>query len=339
MSQSWYRKIVDETRKQKSELTKEQLKEVRNIYQSALDEISKDISKGGHKELRERFLIDYKKELKGYLKQLDKDLYETSDKGILKGSQLGIDMNNNITDEMFKTGGLDLGNHFNSLFSSIQDNVIKDIISGNLYKDNKTLSSRIWNYSNNTGKDIQYIISQGIAQKKSAVDLASDLEKYVKRSAKRSIDWGETYPLLAGREVDYNAARLARTSINHAYQTASIQGSYNNPYIDGILWQSSNHSNTCELCISRDGVIFDKDSVPLDHPNGLCTMIPHMTKDLKEIGREIRDWANGVDNDSSEKIEEWFNYLKDKKEQYKKKDNSKRSVVIEDLEDDAEDDD
>ena len=44
--------------------------------------------------------------------------------------------------------------------------------------------------------------------------------------------------------------RLARTSINHSYQTASIQSSSMNPFVEGIEWWSARiHGRTCELCM------------------------------------------------------------------------------------------
>ncbi|MGO3751204.1 MAG: hypothetical protein ACTJGH_00385 [Peptoniphilaceae bacterium] len=301
---NWYEKIAHDTRLRKAKLNIEQTKEIKKVYEETIKNIAKDIEKGGHKPLTERWLKDYHKELKSYVKHLDKELNKTVKDGILKGSQLGIDMNGKITDEIFKVVGIDTGNHFSSMFSSIQDNVITDIISGNLYKDKKTLSNRIWNFTNQNGKDIQSIITEGIAQKRSAIDLASDLEQFIKPPAKRLTNWGRVYKFAKTREVDYNAMRLARTSINHAYQNATIQGSQNNPFIEGIKWESALiHGRTCQLCIDRDGKIFKKDEVPLDHPNGLCTMIPYVSKDLEEIGDEIREWINGKEN---KKLDNWY---------------------------------
>lgn len=301
---NWYEKIARQIRTKKAKLTNEQLKQVHKIYADTLNSIAEDLTKSTSGTLRERWLEDYKKELQVYLKQLKKDLYKLSEEGILKGAQLGIDMNGKITDEVFKTAGIDLGNHFKTMFSTIQDNVVKDIISGNLYKDNKTLSKRIWNFTRENGKDIQSIIAEGIAQKKSAIELANDLKEYVKPTSKRSTDWGSAYPNLRSKEIDYNAMRLARTSINHAYQNASIQGSQDNPFVEGILWQSALQHRTCQLCLDRHGKIFPKDDVPLDHPNGLCTMIPYIPRDLREIGKEIGAWARG--EEENETLDNWY---------------------------------
>ena len=68
----------------------------------------------------------------------------------------------------------------------------------------------------NTQGDIQYIVAQGIASQKSAFDIAKDLEKYVDPSAKKDWAWSKVYPGTK-KVVDYNAQRLARTMVSHAY--------------------------------------------------------------------------------------------------------------------------
>ncbi|NMA85483.1 MAG: hypothetical protein GX962_16650, partial [Epulopiscium sp.] len=131
-----------------------------------------------------------------------------------------------------------------------------------------------------------------------------DLEKYVLDPAKRETDWGSAYPNLRHKKVDYNAMRLARTSINHSYQTASIQASSMNPFVEGIKWESAQiHGRTCELCMERHGRIFPKDDVPLDHPNGLCSMVPYIPKNLEEVAGELKGWLGGADNPV---LDEWY---------------------------------
>src|SRR5690606_26010367 len=153
-------------------------------------------------------------------------------------------------------------------------------------------------------KDIQYTINQAILQKKTAIELASDLEKFVKDPAKRGSNWWKAYPHLKNKQVDYNAMRLARTSINHAYQTASIQSSNMNPFVEGIEWRSALiHGRTCEVCMERHGKIYPIDDVPLDHPNGLCTMIPYIPKSLDEVAAELRNWIDGSTN---QKLDIWY---------------------------------
>ena len=300
-----YVKIALKIRKRVSKLTLEQQRELLNLYDDAIEELAKKAAVSKDKPLAQRWLLDYQKELKKAREELVKELNKSIRGFTTRAAKLGTEVERQIMSKTFKLAGIDTGPHFTEMFSIVQDKVVKDIISGRLYKDNKTLSSRIWNYGKEFEKDIQYTIAQAILEKKSAIELARDLEKYVLEPVKRPTTWGKAYPSLKDKRVDYNAMRLARTSINHAYQTSSIQSSNMNPFVEGIEWRSAMiHGRTCEVCMERHGQIFPKDDVPLDHPNGLCTMIPYIPKSLNEVADELKDWLNGGTN---KKLDEWYN--------------------------------
>ena len=300
-----YVKIALQIRKRVSKLTLKQQRELLNLYDDAIEELAKKATVSKDKPLTQRWLLDYQKELEKARKELVKELNKSIRGFTTRAVKLGTEVEQQIMSKTFELAGIDTGPHFTEMFSIVQDKVVKDIISGRLYKDNKTLSSRIWNYGKEFEKDIQYTITQAILEKKSAIELAKDLEKYVLEPAKRPTTWGKAYPNLRDKRVDYNAMRLARTSINHAYQTSSIQSSNMNPFIEGIQWRSAMiHGRTCEVCMERHGRIFSKDDVPLDHPNGLCTMIPYIPKSLDEVADELKDWFNGGTN---KKLDEWYN--------------------------------
>lgn len=308
-----YEKIALATRKKVSKLTLQQQRELLDLYEDVIEELANKTATSKDKSLTKRWLLDYKKELTRVKRELSKEINKSIKGFITKAARVGTETEQQIIDKVFEHAGIDPGNHFKTMFSQVQDKVIKDIISGNLYKDKKALSSRIWSHGQEFKKDIQYTINRAILEKKSAIELAKDLEKYVKDPAKRGSDWGRCYPNLKSKKVDYNAMRLARTSINHAYQNSSIQSSNMNPFIEGIRWRSAMiHGRTCELCVERAttdrfglGVgIFPIDQVPLDHPNGLCTMIPYIPKSLDEVADELKSWLDG---NISKKLDAWYN--------------------------------
>ncbi len=68
-----------------------------------------------------------------------------------------------------------------------------------------------------------------------------------------------------------------------------------------MLLHNPNGGRTCELCSSRDGQLFDKDSVPLDHPNGMCTIVAVIPQSDQEIADELAAWANGKENPALDK--------------------------------------
>jgi hypothetical protein len=64
------------------------------------------------------------------------------------------------------------------------------------------------------------------------------------------------------------------------------------------------HGRTCDLCRERHGQIFPVNDVPLDHANGLCTMIPYIPKSLDEVADELKNWLEG---NSNSKLDMWYN--------------------------------
>jgi hypothetical protein len=241
--------------------------------------------------------MDYQKELTRVRAELARELNKSVRGYTTRAAQEAAKGQGKLLSMMFERAELDVGDHFTTALSQVQKNVVADIVSGGLYKDNKTLSNRIWQATGDNKKDIETIIAQGITEKKSATKLAEDLEQFVKPAAERPSNWGKAYPMLAYKNIDYNAMRLARTSINHAYQNATIQSSGMNPFVEGIEWQSALiHGRTCQICIDRHGVIFPKDDVPLDHPNGLCSMLPYIPKSLDEVAEELNSWIYGEEN-------------------------------------------
>lgn len=167
-------------------------------------------------------------------------------------------------------------------FSLIKDMSIRNIITGNVYTTGYSLSSRLWQIENNTIKDIYTVVAKGIAQNMSIYDIAKLLEKYVKPDAKVPYKIG-----VHQRVVDYNAQRLARTLIQHTYQQTLVALTKDNPYVNGYIWHA-NGAHSCELCEERDGRIYSAEDLPLDHPNGMCSMEPNI--DLDKMIREVSDW-------------------------------------------------
>ncbi len=306
-----YRKLVEQQRREVARLTLKQQRQLLNLYDSAIMSLAERAKAA--KGLTESWMLDYKKQLKTAKIELRAELNKQVRQSLKDSARIGTKAEQRVMRLIFRLAKIDIEPTFSGMFSQVQENVIRDIISGELYKDNRSLSSRIWNYGEEFEKDIQYVINQAILEKKSAVELAEDLEKYVKEPAKRTTTWGKCYPRLKNKTVEYNAMRLARTSINHAYQTATIQSSQMNPFVVGIKWLSAfAHGRTCQLCIDRatkdqHGLgpgVFPKDDVPLDHPNGLCAMAPFIQKSTMEVATELHNWLH--DKERNPMLDEWY---------------------------------
>lgn len=178
----------------------------------------------------------------------------------------------------------------NIAFSSVPDRAVRRLVTGQIYDSGWSLSKAIWGDSQKTMKDIYTIVAQGMTQNQSIYDIAKNLESYVDPSKKklwnlRMKDGAKIYK----RSVDYNAQRLARTLVQHSYQTTFVEVTQPNPFIEAYRWDA-NGSRTCEICASMDGEIFKKDDLPMDHPNGMCVMEPVINWD--ESLDEMADWLN-----------------------------------------------
>lgn len=300
-----YKKITKDIRKKVSRLTLEQQKQLSKLYDDAIKELARTAKRTNNKTLSNRWVVDYRKQLMATRRELRAEIRKQTISSITKSARIASEGQQLILTGIFDMAGIKTSASFSNMFSKVNDNVIKDIISGNLYKDNKTLSNRIWDHSKGLERDIQYTINQALLEKKSAIELAKDLEKYVKEPARRGSDWGKAYPNLRYKKADYNSIRLARTSINHAYQNATVQSSTMNPFVEGIEWESALiHGRTCQLCRDRHGKIYTADSIELDHPNGLCTLLPYIPQSLDDIGEELNKWA--YDKEENKKLDDWY---------------------------------
>lgn len=181
----------------------------------------------------------------------------------------------------------------NAAMTSIPPNVVNNIVTGQIYESGWSLSKAIWGDNEKTLADIYEIVAKGRAMNMSAYDVSKLLEGYV-NPAKAKM-WNLKMPdgvWIYKKSVDYNAQRLVRTLNQHAYQQSVIQVAKDNPFIGDIIWHA-NGSRACPLCIERDGNHYKPQDVPMDHPNGMCTMEPET--DMDKTIDQLADWINSPD--------------------------------------------
>ena len=302
MASKDYLELCEEAQKKKLKLMKTQEKQIKQIYNDMYLKVSKKISKVNPNSLSKRYLEELKKAIESEIRLSNKKVSKIIKANAEKSSELANNVQLDFFMSIDKEYGLNMKSTFTDMFSKIPKEAMNEILFGKAYKDRAGLSERIWLDTKKFNKDIDYIIAEGIANKKSVYEVSKDLEIYVNPKASKDWEWSKVYPN-TNKVIDYNAQRLARTSIQHAFQQAQKRSCKKNPYVEKIRWLSSNNSRTCELCNSRNNQLFDIDDVPLDHPNGLCTTIPEITMTYEEIGEELKGWANGKTNT---KLDKWF---------------------------------
>lgn len=283
-----YLELVANAQKKRLQITRDQKKQIADLFCQSAKDFEREAGKKNEKSLTYRWLKDYAKSLRREGKKLFQEIGDITSANIQGASEAVA-----AAEQRFYTKLCPLlSERFSDVFSTVPKEMVEELMSGGIYKDFAGLSERIWDYQRKYDWDIQTIINRGIVQQKPAYDLAKDLELYLRPDAKKPWNWGVVYPGV-NRQVDYSAQRLARTAVTHAYQLSLQRATRDNPFVEGYRWHSSNSARVCPLCRERDGQVFEKDSLPLDHPNGMCVVTAEIPKSYEEIGRELGDWAAG----------------------------------------------
>lgn len=284
--------------------TMSQQKEIKRLYEQLYQDVTRKVGQLGNSNLQKQNLVLLQRDIKNRIAQLNSDIQN----GIIRDMRI---VSNEVVEDtrtfLKQCGFRDEDIH--NAFSYVPDQIIRNITSGNVYQDGWTLSGAIWGYNKRTQEDLNKIISIGTTQGKSAVEIARELEQYVDPSARKSAktiqSWrydkvgNKTKDSVYFGKIDYNALRLARTLISHAYQQSFENVNRNDPFVVGYRWLISNfHGRVCEICRARAetdqfglGVgVFPKDQLPLDHPNGMCTFEAVIPDSMTDIARKIGQW-------------------------------------------------
>lgn len=277
----------------RDKITARQIKQIQNMFLKLAKEAREKAKKleGRYNIssiIQRKYLEDLAKELEHQMKADFANLKNNIEQDMRQVSEGVID----CIKEYEESIGMPISN----AWLSVPVDAIEAVSSGKLYAGNWTLSSRIWGIERKAIKDIHTVIAEGIAANRSAYDIAKDLEKYVDPKAKKDWNWSKVYPG-TNRKIDYSAQRLARTMVSHAYQFSFVESTKDNPYIAKYKWISSHDKRVCKICKERDGKLFDKDKLPLDHPNGRCTFISVFEKSAMQISDEMAAWVKGKEGD------------------------------------------
>lgn len=284
--------------------------EIKELYREAAADLAARAAASREGSLSERWASEYARSLEQRVKELEAGLYDVTLQGLKRSAELPA----SAMGQWWEMVG---GQSFRDAFAATPDNVLAGLIEGGFYRDRKGLSERIWRVAQGFEKDVGYIVQRGIAEKKSVAELAADLEQYVKAPAKRDFDWGKVYPSLSGKKVDFNAQRLARTSINHAYFLDNVKVCTENPFVESMHWDLSNaHEerqvipfgpDECDEYAEHDEGLglgnFKPEEIPVPHPQCLCVQWAVIPDSLEDIGARIGAWASG---EPDELLDEWY---------------------------------
>ena len=286
----------------RANLTKEQEDEISMLYRKVYLQVRKQmlsIPKDGttSQQIQRQYLDKLHKQLDEAYKSLGVGLEKQIQKEAKKAAQGVVD----DSTEFFSKAGLTI----EGAYSFVPKDVINALVTGQVYGGDWSLSGAVWADIDKKQSDISRVIAEGLAANKSAYDIAKDLETYVDPKAKKEWDWSKVYPGTS-KKVDYNAQRLARTMISHAYQQSLERVCKNNPFVEGFIWQSAHSSRVCPICAERDGQFYKKGELPLDHPNGMCTFIASIQGSMNDVADRLANWVQGK---SDPELDRWASDL------------------------------
>ena len=283
--------------------------QIASLYEDAAKDLSAQAASMKKRTLSHRWATEYADALDKRARELRAGLYDVTYQGLKRSANLPIAADGDFWEAVG-------GQSFRDMFAVTPDDILTNLITGQIYQDNKGLSDRIWTASKTFEHDIDYMVNRGIAEHKSAYELAKDLEQYVKPKAKRDWDWGKVYPHLAGKQIDYNAQRLARTAINHSYFLANQKVCVQNPYVEVMHWELSDAHlfrqvipfgpDECDDYAEHDEGFgmgnWKPEEIPLPHPQCLCVQYGVVPESLEAIGDEIGRWIAG---ESIPRLDRW----------------------------------
>lgn len=314
MASDYIKMVEQRSSKRLNDLDKQQQEAILEAYNEAGRQLAKGFrnSKDG---------TATKAMYNSYLKKLSEDTESIIQEFGLKGSKVYLDAESRIMKQAFKQAGLDtsaVDKVFKNVVGDLGKQSVKNVIGGNIYKDGAGLSKRIWKASSMAKNSIQGVIAAGLAQDMSAVNLSKLLQTYVNPSARKTWDNNKIKDILGdgyakwNKNLEYNAFRLARTTLSHTATMSMRQAKKVNPYATKIKWHSVHAAGrTCKTCEEMDGNVYETEKCPFDHPNGMCYQTHEMDKNLNQIADELAAWCNGEEN---ERLDNWWKSIGGKNE-------------------------
>lgn len=204
-------------------------------------------------------------------------------------------------------------------YANVPTDIVNRMVSGEIYEGGWNLSNAIWSDNEITKKDLYSIVAQGLVENKGILEIAESMERYVNPNKLtmwnlKMTDGRHIYK----RKVDYNSQRLARTLVQHSYQQSVIEETKDNPFINKWVWRA-NGPRACPICQEMNGTVYNKaEDIPMDHPNGMCTIDVQSSDTMVE---DLRNWLYADDGEYPE-IDEFAESLG-----YKHLTNNKNEIV------------
>ena len=324
----------DESKKERDRITAEREKKLYQSFENMRKQIDEQIQTMNFSTVSERVKRQQLEEIRHELQKQLQGHYNALEAG-LKDDMVEVGGAVLKESEAFYSA---LQMPIGMSITSFPVEIMNNVVNGSVYDEKWYLSRALWGDYTEKLDQINEVISNGIGLNLSSFEIAKQLEQYVDPSAMTpsktivthclqdpvtgklySKDYVKRHPekdwtgfkekdsKFRYGKVDYNAQRLARTLINHAYQQNVVHQAQANPFATGVRWDASGGERMCEICEERDGKIFPADDVPLDHPNGMCTFEVVTALSMMEMSDVLADFVKGEPTEYDDKLYAWYN--------------------------------
>ena len=306
MASDYVRLVEEQARRKLQKLTKQMQQDIFDVYYNAGKQLAAGYKKSLSNTATKALYASYTMKIADETEQIIQDY-------ALRGAKIAPEVEKLIMSRAFQMAGLDtslVNDVFDNLVGKLGKESVKNIIAGGIYKDGVGLSARIWQASAMSANSIQEVIAAGLAQDMGAAKLSELLKDYVNPTARKTWSNDKIRSILGdgyaawNKSLEYNALRLARTTLAHTATMSMRQAQKVNPYATKIMWHSVHAAGrTCSICEDMDGQVYDTDKCPFDHPNGMCYQTHEFEKSLNEMADELAAWCKGEPNPM---LDDWW---------------------------------
>lgn len=324
----------DASKEERDRIVKERERKLYESFEHMRKDIDDQIQNMNFSTVSERVKRQQLEEIRNSLQKQLQSHYNALESG-LKDDMVNIGQDVLKESESFYAS---LNMPIGMSITSFPVEIMNNVVNGSVYQEKWYLSRALWGDYTEKLDQINEVISNGIGLNLPSKEIAKQLEQYVDPSAMTpsktivtkclqdpvtgklySMDYVKRHPekdwtgfkekdsKFRYGKVDYNAQRLARTLINHAYQQNVVHQAQANPFATGVRWDASGGERMCEICEERDGKIFPTDDVPLDHPNGMCTFEVITDLNMMEMSDVLADFVNGEPTEYDDALYAWYN--------------------------------
>lgn len=284
------------------QLTKEQEKQIGKIYLRAFKSIEKKLEKCTDNKYRKRLL-------RAYQTQLYDELYPLIEEGIKDETETILNIQRESMTELLQevlenqTEIINGKHKLQAIVDITNKKLVQQMVKGEIYHGGRGLDELLWDATKCAEDKLNLAITSCMAEGMGAAEMSQNLKEFAmgghhtwsRNKIKEKLGPGYARKYSGG--LDYEALRLARTTLTHQAQLSTLSSAMINPYMNAVIWHSDHQAGrTCQLCLDRDGTKFKLDNVPLDHPNGMCWLEPTYSMTPEEIARDMRAWGKGEAN-------------------------------------------